>query len=144
MDMVGKRLNELGPPAPDRNQANVLNAEIIRETSYGTTDELSELVRANLSLLTDKQKQMLLTLTRAIMAKQGGLFFIDAPGGTGKTFCINLLLPYVRSRGKIILATASSGIAATLMPGGRVKLCKSALHAQLRIRCFHAIVQVSI
>ena len=46
-------------------------------------------------------------------------FFLDAPGGTGKTFLINLLLAQIRSSGKVALAVASSGIAATLLSGGR-------------------------
>lgn len=47
------------------------------------------------------------------------MFFLDAPGGTGKTFLINLLLAKVRSDGGIALAVASSGIAATLLKGGK-------------------------
>ncbi|KAE9542286.1 hypothetical protein AGLY_003413 [Aphis glycines] len=46
-------------------------------------------------------------------------FFLDAPGGTGKTFLINLLLAQIRSSGKVALAVASSGIAANLLSGGR-------------------------
>jgi ATP-dependent DNA helicase PIF1 len=49
----------------------------------------------------------------------GGLFFIDGPGGTGKTFVENLLLAYVRSKRQIALAVASSGIASLLLDGGR-------------------------
>ncbi|UYV66756.1 hypothetical protein LAZ67_4002775 [Cordylochernes scorpioides] len=49
----------------------------------------------------------------------GGLYFLDAPGGTGKTFLIILLLTKVRSTGDIALSIASSGIAATLLHGGR-------------------------
>ncbi|GBP72118.1 ATP-dependent DNA helicase pif1 [Eumeta japonica] len=41
------------------------------------------------------------------------------PGGTGKTFITNLILAKVRSLGKLALAVASSGIAATLLAGGR-------------------------
>lgn len=44
---------------------------------------------------------------------------MDAPGGTGKTFVIKLLLAKLRQKRKIALAVASSGIAATLLPGGR-------------------------
>src|SRR5258705_3613674 len=51
--------------------------------------------------------------------KKGGILFIDAPGGTGKTFLINLLLANIRKDKHIALAMASSGIAATLMTGGR-------------------------
>ena len=48
---------------------------------------------------------------------EGGMLFLDAPGGTGKTFLINIILAKLRSEGKIALATASSGIAATLLTG---------------------------
>ena len=49
----------------------------------------------------------------------GEIFFLDAPGGTGKTFLIRLILAAIRSQKEIALALASSGIAATLLPGGR-------------------------
>ena len=52
---------------------------------------------------------------------------MDAPGGTGKTFLINLILAKLQSEGKIALATASSGIAATLLTGGRT------LHSTFKI-----------
>ena len=47
------------------------------------------------------------------------LFFLNAPGGYGKTFLIEALLSTVRGLGKIALAVASSGIAAELLEGGR-------------------------
>ena len=46
-------------------------------------------------------------------------FFIDGPGGTGKTFVYTALLHYVRGQGQIALACAWSGIAAVLLEGGR-------------------------
>ena len=51
--------------------------------------------------------------------KRGGIIFLDAPGGTGKTFLLNLILARIRMENKIALAVASSGIAATLLDGGR-------------------------
>ncbi|XP_022862674.1 ATP-dependent DNA helicase PIF4-like [Olea europaea var. sylvestris] len=48
-----------------------------------------------------------------------GTFFIDGPGGTGKTFLYKALLTAVRGQYFIALATASSGVAASLLPGGR-------------------------
>ncbi|XP_076062380.1 ATP-dependent DNA helicase Pif1-like [Oratosquilla oratoria] len=45
--------------------------------------------------------------------------FVNAAGGTGKSFVLNLLLDTVRSQGEIALAVASSGIAATVLSGGR-------------------------
>jgi len=46
------------------------------------------------------------------------IFFIDAPGGTGKTFTLNTIAAYFRSKKKVVLCNASSGIAAVLMKGG--------------------------
>ena len=45
-------------------------------------------------------------------------FFIDAPGGTGKTFVLTAILARVRQHGDVALSLASSGIAAVLLPGG--------------------------
>ncbi|GBM12146.1 hypothetical protein AVEN_39482-1 [Araneus ventricosus] len=52
---------------------------------------------------------------------EGGLFFLDAPGGTGKTFHLNLLLAQIRKDEKIAITVASSGIAATLLDGVRTE-----------------------
>ncbi|XP_015370488.1 PREDICTED: uncharacterized protein LOC107166369 [Diuraphis noxia] len=58
-------------------------------------------------------------LTSSVNNDEGKILFLDALGGTGKTFLINLLLAKVRYGGKIALAVASSGIAATLLVRGR-------------------------
>lgn len=47
------------------------------------------------------------------------LFFLDGPAGTGKTFVLRTLIDYVRSQRKQFIATAFTGIAASLMPTGR-------------------------
>ena len=44
--------------------------------------------------------------------------FLDAPGGTGKTFLINLVVKKLIIEKKIVIATATSGIAATLLLRG--------------------------
>lgn len=69
---------------------------------------------------------------QAISNNTGGLYFLDAPGGTGKTFVISLILATIRSEQKIALALASSGIAATLLEGGRT--AHSALKLPLNVQ----------
>nr|XP_016471490.1 PREDICTED: ATP-dependent DNA helicase pfh1-like [Nicotiana tabacum] len=54
-----------------------------------------------------------------LFSNKAGAFFIDGPGGTGKTFLYRALLATVRSKGYIALATATSGVAASILPGGR-------------------------
>ena len=46
-------------------------------------------------------------------------FFVDGPGGTGKTFLYSTLLHVVRGMGLIAIPVAWTGIAATLLKGGR-------------------------
>ncbi|KAK6021322.1 hypothetical protein OSTOST_13005 [Ostertagia ostertagi] len=47
------------------------------------------------------------------------VFFLDGPGGTGKTYVYNVLLRSLRSEGFQCMAMASSGIAACLLQDGR-------------------------
>jgi hypothetical protein len=80
----------------------------------------------NVSLLNDDQRVIYNAILQAI-ADANGCFFVDGPGGTGKTFLYNTLLATVRSSGEIAIAVASSGIAALLMMGGRTA------HSQFKI-----------
>ncbi|KAG2679258.1 hypothetical protein I3760_11G043200, partial [Carya illinoinensis] len=54
-----------------------------------------------------------------ILESMAAAFFIDGPGGTGKTFLYKALLATIRTKQLIALATASSGVAASILPGGR-------------------------
>lgn len=56
---------------------------------------------------------------QSITNEVGGLYFLDEPGGTGKTFLISIILATIRSRNRNALAIASSGTAGTLLDGGR-------------------------
>ncbi|CDF37706.1 ATP dependant DNA helicase PIF1 [Chondrus crispus] len=50
---------------------------------------------------------------------QHRLFFLDAPGGTGKTFVLSAIQDFLRSRPKQVIAVATSAVAAVLLDGGR-------------------------
>ncbi|XP_021763637.1 ATP-dependent DNA helicase pfh1-like [Chenopodium quinoa] len=54
-----------------------------------------------------------------VQSGKPGCFFVDGPGGTGKTFLYNTLYAEVRMSGKIVLPTSTSGIAAANIPSGR-------------------------
>nr|GEW36698.1 ATP-dependent DNA helicase PIF1 [Tanacetum cinerariifolium] len=75
-------------------------------------------ILARNSLNTD-QKNAYDTIMQHVDADSLGVFFINGPGGTGKTFLYKALLANVHSRGLIALATTSSGAAANNMTGGR-------------------------
>nr|XP_016459228.1 PREDICTED: ATP-dependent DNA helicase PIF4-like [Nicotiana tabacum] len=58
-------------------------------------------------------------ITERIFSNKAGAFFIDGLEGTGKTFLYRALLATIRSKGYIALATATSGVAASILTGGR-------------------------
>ncbi|XP_021729723.1 ATP-dependent DNA helicase PIF1-like [Chenopodium quinoa] len=58
-------------------------------------------------------------IMKHIHEKKGGAFFIDGPGGTGKTFLYNCLYAEIRMMNKIVLPTATSGIVASNLPSRR-------------------------
>ncbi|XP_076901008.1 uncharacterized protein LOC143555322 [Bidens hawaiensis] len=69
--------------------------------------------------LNSYQKYIFDKIMSHVNSDMPGVYFVDGPGGTGKTFLYKALLAEVRSRGLLALATASSGVAANNMPGGR-------------------------
>ncbi|KAL8624599.1 hypothetical protein ACOMHN_045134 [Nucella lapillus] len=118
LSLEGKHLTDYAMPAPQRHQEPHIGRHMLRETSY-SQNELDMFVSTNEPLLVPDQENAFHAVMDAIQEGNGGFFFLDAPGGTGKTFLINLLLAKVRKQGEIAIAVASSGIAATLLTGGR-------------------------
>ncbi|OMO89802.1 DNA helicase PIF1, ATP-dependent [Corchorus capsularis] len=70
-------------------------------------------------MLNTNQQHAYDKIISVVNQQKGGLFFIDGPGGTGKKFLYRAILATIRNDGLIALATATSRIAATLLPGGR-------------------------
>ena len=90
---------------------------ILDERAYNV-DNLRDTVERDSARLNADQKVAFDALCQAVASGEGGVFFLEGFGGTGKTFLINLVLAKIRSDEGIALATASSGIAATLLDGG--------------------------
>jgi len=123
LSMSGKSLQLLGLPSPTRElPTNQLLAEILCETNY-SIEELTLHVSLNEPLLVPDQRVTYNAILQHVEENKGGIFFLDAPGGTGKTFMLNLLLAKIRQRKKIALAVTLSGIASTLLRGGRTAHC---------------------
>ena len=107
-------------PIPNRqNRQNSLHKLVLQETVGYDKDELAHYIHENEPKLQPQQREVYEKMLSNIESGEGGIFFLDACGGTGKTFVLNLLLSKVRHSGHIALAVASSGIAATLLKGGR-------------------------
>lgn len=106
-----------GPTSVHRSMQDAFNHELQREQQYDT-EALTETVRTTVPQLNERQR--ITTYDSLIQAvKSGGIYFLDAPGGTGKTFLISLLSAKIRSQNEVALALASSGIAATLLESRR-------------------------
>lgn len=107
---------DFGLPTPQRR--GELSSEVVRELNYDTAT-LDTFVSEMAPRLLPEQRHVYNFILQRVNTGNGGLFFVDAPGGTGKTFVLNLLLARLRKDRNIALAVASSGIAATLLTGGR-------------------------
>ncbi|XP_063903766.1 uncharacterized protein LOC135123203 [Zophobas morio] len=118
LSLGGQCLEYYGLPQPVRREEVIQNRDYLREISYDTL-LLAQVVSNNESLLNTEQYQIYNQVLDSIENGTGQVFFLDAPGGTGKTFLLKLLLARVRKNGGIALAVASSGIAATLLDGGK-------------------------
>jgi ABC-type ATPase involved in cell division len=70
-------------------------------------------------MLNKEQKAAYDDIMSIVITERGGLFFVDGPGGTGKTFLYKALLGTIRSQNKIAIAIATAGVATSIIPGGR-------------------------
>ena len=95
--MANKPLQDLGMPSPNRTAAVSTCVELDREQIYSTSDLLSY-AQNNISKLTSEQKDIYDTIMHCVDNNVGEIFFLDAPGGTGKTFVIKLILASTRSK----------------------------------------------
>ena len=111
-------MQSYGLDMPQRSQELTLSKEVLRETSYDL-EKLEQMVQLNEPWLTPDQSGVytkILANVDSIQPHLGGIVFLN---GIGKTFLLNLLLAKIRMRRSIAIAVAFSGIAATLLDGGR-------------------------
>ncbi|XP_045537593.1 uncharacterized protein LOC123721796 [Papilio machaon] len=114
--ITGKDLTDFGMIRPQRTRE--VSSDLMRELDYDTVSLRQQISEAR-PLLNSEQKIIFNTIIQKVASDQGGLFFLDVPGGTGKTFLLNSLLAQIRKDKGVAVAVASSGIAATLLSGGR-------------------------
>jgi len=123
LKISGKKLSDFNMESPlrtDDNDNNFLrDRAYIAEIFFHNYDTLSNYIQENESKLTNYQQVVYNTILQSVLQDSGELFFLDAPGGTGKTLMLNLLLAKLRVQKVISLAVASSGIAAILLQNGK-------------------------
>ena len=112
----GKTPNDYGLPQL-KPPGNEVVTEIQRWSSQ--VPQLLSEVRHALTIFTPEQRDIFELVCNAIESRYPLLLFVDGKAGRGKTFLVNALCSQVRGHTEIVLATATSGFAAQLYPGGR-------------------------
>jgi hypothetical protein len=114
-----KSLQEYPPmPLPQENwiliQGNPLIAE---QLNY---DKVNQALMAaeRVEKMNGEQRRAFYAIVLSVQDDLGTTFFLNGPGGTGKSFVYNTLCHELRSEGKIVICVASSGIAALILDGG--------------------------
>jgi hypothetical protein len=95
-----------------------VNPQLVAELDYDR-DVLHDYVNQHLPRLNICQETVVTAVFNAIAQGEGAIFFLDGPGGSGKTFVYSVLLASIRRDGHVAIAVASSGIAVLLLEGGR-------------------------
>lgn len=94
--------------------------EELEEEEYDTEEE-KMYFNEHIDTLNEKQKHIFNEITQIISDINilNKCFYIDGPGGSGKTYLYNVLMAFYRSQNEIVLPFATTGISALLLKGGR-------------------------
>ena len=98
-----------------------MDRELQAETDFDICEE-RKLAISMRSKMYKEQGQTFDAVIEALGSKSPAspaIFFVDGPGGSGKSFLFEALLHHVRGQAKVGIACAWSGLAAALLPGGR-------------------------
>ncbi|WVZ90113.1 hypothetical protein U9M48_036443 [Paspalum notatum var. saurae] len=106
-------------PLPEINEEHDSSHGVDREIYEESIIEVDPNHETLAISLNVEQRSAYDEILAAVDSSEGGVFFVDGPGGTGKTFLYKVLLATVRGLGSTAVATATSGVAASIMPGGR-------------------------
>ncbi|RLU21806.1 hypothetical protein DMN91_006182 [Ooceraea biroi] len=110
----GKKCQDFGLRNPPTNMLDSFHDLFIQR------DEETEGERL-MSTLNPEQKHAFDSVMAAVYtdSSPGNCFYLDGPSGSGKTHLYKTLLSVVRGKGDTVLPVASTGIAVTLLKGGR-------------------------
>ncbi|KAJ8348928.1 hypothetical protein SKAU_G00275170 [Synaphobranchus kaupii] len=109
-------MHAAGVNEPDEGIPRI--TRVIQHETEHNIPELEAHIAETGDLLNDEQRVVVKTVMESVEQGLGKMIAVDASGGTGKTFTLSHILDKVRAQGKVALATAASGIAATLLPKG--------------------------
>ena len=112
LKLNGIELKSLGLPEPVNFKSEIQNAGSPLEEEFDfNKEEQKQLTIKKVEMMNQEQSTFFNMVLESINKKKGTIFFLDAPGGTGKTFVLNALLSAVRGDGQIAVGTAISAVA---------------------------------
>ena len=118
LNRSGCTMKEFNLPEPRIvNNEHAIPSVILAETSYDKEKLLNNAIQT-VKMMNEDQLDIFNDVIDSVTTGKGKTFCINAAGGTGKTFVVIPLLDAVRGDGFVALATASSGVAAQLLPNG--------------------------
>ena len=88
--------------------------------------------------LNKEQHEIYSEVMDAVANKRPLWAFVDGKAGRGKTFLVNAICNKLRSEGHVVLATASSGSASQLYPGGKTA------HSMFKVRRSRGMVPFDV
>jgi hypothetical protein len=115
---MGKTLHSVGLIISDRQRSNI---EVFDQDPRESFDmiEASKRLTHNQELFTSEQKKVFDAVMFAANERVSRMFFLDGPGGTGKTFVLNTMFDGIRASAKSVVVVASTGVAALLLSTGQ-------------------------
>ena len=113
LQMKGKTNSDMDLPEPNYN--SVQQADLMAELIDPTADSF---FLENEPKLYEEQCSSLNRVLHLLENGDNGFLFLDAPGGCGKTFVLNVLIAGICHKSKMVFSTAASGIAAILLWNG--------------------------
>ena len=125
LELEGHSLDDFHLPLANLDKEQVIQnsmlEEIIGEEGNLPPDKAKEFYEDNFPKLNSDQLYAFSTIKQLILEdnRDGLLIFLDAPGGTGKTFTLNVLISWIIMEGREVASSATSGIAANLLHLGR-------------------------
>ena len=115
LQMKGKTNSDMDLPEPNYNLVG--QADLMAELIDPTADSF---FLGNEPKLYEEQHSFLNRVMHLLQNDEDHFLFLDAPGGCGKTFVLNVLIAGICHESKVVFSTAVSGFAAILLWNGTI------------------------
>lgn len=112
----GSTCTNFGLPGPTIEEVRKMLPERIQEDNIPDMEHFKIIGEEHSRQFNKEQATIFKTIINNLHV--GNCYFIDGPGGCGKTFLYNGLIATLKGMGKIVLTVAWTGIAATLLIDG--------------------------